>query len=237
MPGRPTYLDYKRARAIALAVVADEGCLDIFSPVCLFSFLPPCLGYRLKYCLKGPLNLKRPAKCQHLRKRSVLSRSVDIDSQVLHHCCFLRMDFEHGLQNTFVTLTFTLQCHGLIVFIVSSRTSVCFFFFSAIRTSVIQRSILFVFNYHCLVTFLFYFRLFGFIFDSFFFMIRSLHVMYLSKEMLHSRLLPLICESTGCFDIAICIYYVFGTICLTKACPSLLAAGVFVSQLRMFMEL
>ena len=194
--------------------------------------------YRLKYCLKGPLNPKQPAKCQHLRKGSVLSRSMDIDNQVLHHCCFLRMDFEHGLQNTFMTLTFTLQCRGLIVFIVSSRTlAFAFFFFSAIRISVIQRSICFVFNYHCLVTFLFYFRLFGSIFYSFFFMIRSLHVMYLSKEMLHSRLLPLIYESTGCFDIAICIYYVFGTICLTKAWPSLTAAVVCVSQLRIFMEL
>ena len=49
---------------IALAVGAGGGCLDIFSLVCLFSFLSPSLWetarYRLKYCLKGPLNPKQP---------------------------------------------------------------------------------------------------------------------------------------------------------------------------------
>ena len=48
---------------IALAVGVGGGCLDIFSLVYLFSFLSPSLGdarYRLKYCLKGPLNPKQP---------------------------------------------------------------------------------------------------------------------------------------------------------------------------------
>ena len=49
---------------IALAVGADGGCLDIFSLIYLFSFLSPSLWetarYRLKYCLKGPLNPKQP---------------------------------------------------------------------------------------------------------------------------------------------------------------------------------
>ena len=49
---------------IALAVGAGGGCLDIFSLIYLFSFLSPCLWetarYRLKYCLKGPLNPKQP---------------------------------------------------------------------------------------------------------------------------------------------------------------------------------
>ena len=40
------------------------GCLDIFSLIYLFSFLSPFLWetarYRLKYCLKGPLNPKQP---------------------------------------------------------------------------------------------------------------------------------------------------------------------------------
>ena len=48
---------------IALAVGAGGGCLDIFSLVYLFSFLSPSLWetarYRLKYCLKGPLNPKQ----------------------------------------------------------------------------------------------------------------------------------------------------------------------------------
>ena len=45
----------------ALAVGAGGGCLDIFSLIYHFSFLSPSLWetarYRLKYCLKGPLNL------------------------------------------------------------------------------------------------------------------------------------------------------------------------------------
>ena len=49
---------------IALAVGASRGCLDIFSLIYLFSFLSPSLWetarYRLKYCLKGPLNPKQP---------------------------------------------------------------------------------------------------------------------------------------------------------------------------------
>ena len=49
---------------VALAVGAGGGCLDIFSLIYLFSFLSPSLWetarYRLKYCLKGPLNPKQP---------------------------------------------------------------------------------------------------------------------------------------------------------------------------------
>ena len=48
----------------ALAVGAGGGCLDIFSLVYRFSFLSPSFWetarYRLKYCLKGPLNPKQP---------------------------------------------------------------------------------------------------------------------------------------------------------------------------------
>ena len=64
VPGRPTYLDY--SRPIALAIGAGGGCLDIFSLSCHFSFLSPSLWeaarYRLKYCLKGPLNPEQPTK-------------------------------------------------------------------------------------------------------------------------------------------------------------------------------
>ena len=55
----------------ALAEGADEGCLDIFSLVYHFSRLSPSLWetarYRLKYCLKGPLNEKQPANQSDLR--------------------------------------------------------------------------------------------------------------------------------------------------------------------------
>ena len=48
----------------ALAVGAGGGCLDIFTLVYHFSPFSPSLWetarYRLKYCLKGPLNPKQP---------------------------------------------------------------------------------------------------------------------------------------------------------------------------------
>ena len=45
------------------ALAAGGGCLDIFTLIYPFSPLSPSLWetarYRLKYCLKGPLNLKQ----------------------------------------------------------------------------------------------------------------------------------------------------------------------------------
>ena len=44
VPGRPTYLDYSRARPFfALAVGAGGGCLDSFSLIYHFNFLTPSL--------------------------------------------------------------------------------------------------------------------------------------------------------------------------------------------------
>ena len=64
MPGRPTILITVGQRPIALAVGAGGGCLDIFTLIYPFSSLSPSLWetarYRLKYCLKGPLNPKQP---------------------------------------------------------------------------------------------------------------------------------------------------------------------------------
>ena len=63
VPGRPTDLDNDRVRNSALAGSAGVDCLDIFPPNCLFSLLSHSLWemarYRLKYCLKGPLNPKQ----------------------------------------------------------------------------------------------------------------------------------------------------------------------------------
>ena len=48
----------------ALTVGAGGGCLDIFTLIYHFSPLSPSLWetarYRLKHCLKGPLNPKQP---------------------------------------------------------------------------------------------------------------------------------------------------------------------------------
>ena len=55
---------YSRAGPTALAVGAGGGCLDIFTLIYPFFPLSPSLWetarYRLKYCLKGPLNPKQP---------------------------------------------------------------------------------------------------------------------------------------------------------------------------------
>ena len=63
-PGRPTILITVGQGPTALAVGAGGGCLDIFTLLYLFSPVSPSLWetarYRLKYCLKGPLNPKEP---------------------------------------------------------------------------------------------------------------------------------------------------------------------------------
>ena len=65
VPGRPTIWIGVGQGPTALAVGAGGGCLDIFTLDYLFSPLSPSLWetarYRLKYCLKGPLNPKQPA--------------------------------------------------------------------------------------------------------------------------------------------------------------------------------
>ena len=64
MPGRPTILITVGQGPIALVVGAGGGGLDIFTLIYPFSSLSPSLWetarYRLKYCLKGPLNPKQP---------------------------------------------------------------------------------------------------------------------------------------------------------------------------------
>ena len=64
VPGRPTVWMIVGQGPAALAVGAGGGCLDIFTLLYRFSPLSPSLWetarYRLKYCLKGPLNPKQP---------------------------------------------------------------------------------------------------------------------------------------------------------------------------------
>ena len=63
-PGRPTIWITVGQGPTALAVGAGWGCLDIFTLIYPFCPLSPSLWetarYRLKYCLKGPLNPKQP---------------------------------------------------------------------------------------------------------------------------------------------------------------------------------
>ena len=64
VPGRPTILITVGQGPTALAVGAGGGGLDIFTLIYPFFSLSPSLWetarYRLKYCLKGPLNPKQP---------------------------------------------------------------------------------------------------------------------------------------------------------------------------------
>ena len=64
VPGRPTIWISVGQGPTALAVGAGGGCLDIFTLIYPFSPLSPSLWetarYRLKYCLKGPLNQNQP---------------------------------------------------------------------------------------------------------------------------------------------------------------------------------
>ena len=70
VPGRPTIWILVGQGPTALAVGAGGGCLDIFILIYLFSPLSPSLWetarYRLKYCLKGPLNPKQPTRLRDL---------------------------------------------------------------------------------------------------------------------------------------------------------------------------
>ena len=64
VPGRPTIWITVAQGPTARAVGAGAVCLDICTLIYPFSPLSPSLWetarYRLKYCLKGPLNLKQP---------------------------------------------------------------------------------------------------------------------------------------------------------------------------------
>ena len=77
VPGRPTVWITVGQGPTAFAVGAGWGCLDIFTLIYPFSPLYPSLWetarYRLKYCLKGPLNPKQPTnqrRTQHPLKTS-----------------------------------------------------------------------------------------------------------------------------------------------------------------------
>ena len=63
VPGRPTIWMIVGQGNTALTVSVGGDCLDIFTLIYFFSLLPASLWetarYRLKYCLKGPLNPKQ----------------------------------------------------------------------------------------------------------------------------------------------------------------------------------
>ena len=72
VPGRPTIWISVGQGPTALAVGAGGVCLDIFTLIYPFSPLSLSLWetarYRLKYCLKGPLNPKQPTNFTYIYK-------------------------------------------------------------------------------------------------------------------------------------------------------------------------
>ena len=67
VPGRPTIWITVGQGPTAPAGGADGGCLDIFTLIYALSPSPSLwetARYRLKYCLKGPLNPKQPTIIQ-----------------------------------------------------------------------------------------------------------------------------------------------------------------------------
>ena len=78
VPGRPTIWITVGQGPTALAVGAGGGCLDIFPLIYPFSPLSPSLWetarYRLKYCLKGPLNPKQPTNQQNVYPIEIQAR-------------------------------------------------------------------------------------------------------------------------------------------------------------------
>ena len=109
VPGRPTVWITVEQGSLALAVGAGGGCLDIFTLIFPFSPHSPSLWetarYRLKYCLKGPLNPKQQTN-QKSRTRSVLT-------VILYGCqLYSRSYHEHGALMIFL-LTFTVDSRYL----------------------------------------------------------------------------------------------------------------------------
>ena len=104
VPGRPTNLDYSRARACCACNRCGWGLFGHFSLICLFSPLSPSLWetarYRLKYCLKGPLNPKQPTnlsvysfKINLLQKKalfhkrgSVMYKTIYVINIIIYMC-------------------------------------------------------------------------------------------------------------------------------------------------------
>ena len=84
VPGRPTIWIIVGQGPTALAVGAGGGCFDIFTLIYPFFPLSPSLWetarYRLKYCLKGPLNPK-PSNQPTSRKVRVMQTEKSSDDE------------------------------------------------------------------------------------------------------------------------------------------------------------
>ena len=154
MPGRPTILNTVGQGPTALAVGAGGGCLDIFTLIYPFSSLSPSLWetarYRLKYCLKGPLNPKQPTNQVYAKKMKTLIRlrkcagwSESSMSQKLRGILF------HATTNFFAYWTYTVivfisQLHCFVVIKRSVEFFLLILFFT--KHELVKRDT--QYNYH-----------------------------------------------------------------------------------------
>ena len=126
VPGRPTIWITVGQGPIALAVGAGGGCLDIFTLFYPYSTLSPSLWetarYRLKYCLKGPLNPKQPTnQLIRLLLRSSLIRIYTVCHSIY---IFWRHYFIVKL-NCFILRTTTVAGLGVPIFRVFTVHTFC----------------------------------------------------------------------------------------------------------------
>ena len=110
VPGRPTIWLTVGQGPIALAVGAGGGGLDIFTRIYhilspLSSSLWEMARYRLKYCLKGPLNPKQPANQSFGQWRNFKAMIIKMtlsyaNLNYTHHDCELSLFYHVSAQGT-----------------------------------------------------------------------------------------------------------------------------------------
>ena len=93
VPGRPTILITVGQGPIALAV--SGGGLDIFTLIYPFPSLWETARYRLKYCLKGPLNPK-PTQPKSLQRLFCHVATVKRLAEHYHNACYSFWSFVIG---------------------------------------------------------------------------------------------------------------------------------------------
>ena len=102
MTGRPTIWITVGQGPTALAVGAGGGCLDIFTLIYPFFPLSPSLWetarYRLKYCLKGPLNPKPTKQPSLAYDVVVLNSSNSLHFKDTIHIVFLNLSINNTLR-------------------------------------------------------------------------------------------------------------------------------------------
>ena len=111
VPGRPTIGSTVGQGPTALVVGAGGGCLDFLLLSILFTSLSPSLWetvrYRLKYCLKGPLNPKQPTN-------QLLEFRQPQKSQSILGICYLFWDCLGGKKPSSGRIT-VIHLHVLVI--------------------------------------------------------------------------------------------------------------------------